>query len=162
MLFRSGLHDFEKFEHDGGDAAEMAGARAAFEAVAEAVDIDVGAKAGRIDVGGLRREDGIDARGLEFLGVGIEGTRIFGEIFVGAELGGVEEYRRDDLRTFAAGTIDERHVAGVERAHCRHEADDFVFGAREVRGLFHPGDGADCFHVGEFTGNFVFDGNRTK
>ena len=43
-----GLDDFEKFQDDGGDAAEMAGTRAAFEAIAEAFDVDVGAKAGRI------------------------------------------------------------------------------------------------------------------
>jgi hypothetical protein len=37
-------------------------------------------------------------------------------------------------------------MAGVQRAHGRDEADDFVFGAREAGGFFHPGYGSDYFH----------------
>src|SRR5580704_7991201 len=130
----------------------MAGARAAFKAVAEAIDVDIGAEAGRIVVGGLWSENRVYARVREFLRVGFEGARIFGEVFFRAELRGVDENRCDDLRRFAASAFDERHVAGVKRAHRWHEADDFVFGAREAGGLFHPGYGSDYFHVGEFTG----------
>ena len=45
----AGLHDFEKLQNYRGDALKMSGARASFEAIAEALDIHQRAKALRID-----------------------------------------------------------------------------------------------------------------
>src|SRR5580692_3877489 len=136
----------------------MAGAGAAFDAVANAVDVDIGAEAGRIDVGGLWSEDHIDAGVREFLRVVFEGARVFGEVFFGAKLRRVDENRCDDLRGFAASALDERHVTGVEGAHGGDEADYFIFGARQAGGFFHPGYGSDCFHCWESLPEILFMG----
>src|ERR1700730_4335867 len=41
-------------------------------------------------------------------------------------------------------------MSRVQRAHGRNQTYDTVFGAREARMLFHPGDRSDCFHVEGF------------
>src|ERR1700761_3016548 len=126
----------------------MSRTRAAFEAIAESVDVDVGAEVRRVDVGGLRSEDRVDTCGRKFLRISFEGARIFGEIFFRAELCRVYEDGCDDLRAFALCALDKRHVASVKRPHSRNEADDFIFGSRKAGGFFHPGYGSDYFHCG--------------
>src|SRR5712664_2151201 len=85
------LDDLEQFHDDGGDAAKMAGTRAAFEAVAEPFNGDVSAEVGGVDFGGGGQKEGVDAGGGKFFGIRFEGAGIFGEVFVGAKLFGVDE-----------------------------------------------------------------------
>ena len=48
------------------------------------------------DIGG-GDEDGVGAGGLEEGEVGLEGAGVFGEVFVGGELGGIDEDGGQDL-----------------------------------------------------------------
>ena len=49
--------------------------------------------------------------------------RIAVEVLVRAELQRIDEDRRDDAVGAAPRLRDQRHVAGVERAHRRHQRD---------------------------------------
>ena len=54
----------------------------------------------------------------------LEVARVRREILGVAELGGVDEEARDDDVALGARRREERYVAGVQRAHRRHEPDD--------------------------------------
>ena len=56
-----GRRRVEQLEHNGGDAAEVAGAGGAFQAGGDALDVDVGDVARRIHVNGCRQVDRIHA-----------------------------------------------------------------------------------------------------
>ena len=62
--------------------------------------------------------------GLRERGVVLEVARICREILRVAELGGVHEEARDEDVRLGARRREERLVAGVQRAHRRHEPDD--------------------------------------
>src|SRR5258708_22965202 len=81
----------EYVHDDGGNAAKMAWAGAALQAVAESFDGDVGAEAGGINLCGVGQKESIDSGCGEFLGVSFERAGIFCEIFVGSKLFRVHE-----------------------------------------------------------------------
>jgi hypothetical protein len=57
------------------------------------------------------------------LEVGIKGPGIFFEILAGAELGGIDEDGDDDEVAFSDSDFNQRDMADMKSAHCRHEAD---------------------------------------
>ncbi len=129
-----GLHGVEEFEHDGEHAVEMSRPLRAFELRAEqifchAIAVAVGIKRVR-----RRREDGVHVRAREF-DVSLEGARVTREIGGIVELGRVDEDAEDNAFVLGARAGEQRLVAGVERAHRRHEADRAslpVGGATEI------------------------------
>ena len=88
---------------------------------------------GYISVGGGREEE-VDAGGFELAAVLVEGAGVGGEVFVGAELGGVDEDGGGDDVALRAGGGDEREMAGVERAHGGDEAESSAGGAEVAAG----------------------------
>jgi len=72
-------------------------------------------------VGGLDNEVGAAAGALDQ--VVVEVARVAVQVLVRPELRGVDEDGDDDIIVFGAGAFDEGGVAGVQRAHRRHEAD---------------------------------------
>ena len=77
-------------------------------------------------------EEDVDAGGFEECAVGGEGAGVAGEVFVGAELGGVDEDGGGDDVALRGGA-DEGEVAGVQGAHGGDEAE--VSGVAAVRGV---------------------------
>ncbi len=63
------------------------------------------------------------ARLGEHCGVRRLPARIGSEILARAELGRVDEDRRCDMRRLPLRLGDQRHMAGMERAHGRHQGD---------------------------------------
>ena len=88
-----------------------------------------------------RDEEEVDAGRLGERGVGLLVARVAVEVLPSAELGRVDEDRGDDEVVLAAGRIEERDVAGVERAHRGHEPDAFA-----RKGAAHLGDRAERPH----------------
>ena len=140
---RSG--QMEKFGHHGADAAEVAGAPGSAQSAREHGFVDEGRVAGRIHFRHGGREYGVHVvRGAQTQ-VGVERTWILGQIFVGAELGRVDE-DADDHRSASAcatpGGIDQGGMAVVQRAHGRNE-DNGRGGAGPKSGEFRQcGEGA--------------------
>src|SRR5579863_5026056 len=132
----------------------MAGARPAFEAITESLDVDVRPITGWINVGRLRRKNRINSGFCELLRIRFKRPRILREVFFRPELRWIDEDRRDNSRAFATSAFDKRQMTGVQRAHRRHKADDFIFGAREASRFFHPGYGSDYFHGQRVYRNF--------
>ena len=86
-----GLCGDEKFRDDGGDAAKVAGAGRAVEAVAQAFDFDEGGSTGGVKLFDCGSEDGVRSFGLGEGAVGVKGAWIAGVVFAGSELRGVDE-----------------------------------------------------------------------
>jgi hypothetical protein len=82
---------------------------------------------------------GAQIRSTSCLFVGGEGTRIGGEVFLRGELRRVDEDRDDHARRALLGDLDQGEMAGMKRAHGRHQRDGFVLrmvigdGALELR-----------------------------
>ncbi len=108
----------------GGYAAKVAGSGLAVEAVAEAFDIDKRCRAGWVELFDCWGEDYVGAFGFGEDAVGLKGAGIAGVILVGAELGGVDEDADGDAGAGIGGGANEGCVAGVERAHGGHEANE--------------------------------------
>ena len=68
-------------------------------------------------------EDDVGAFGFGERAVGVEGARIAGEVFVGAELGGVDEDADGDESARFARGANQRGMARVQRAHGGDKAD---------------------------------------
>ena len=114
----------EQLGDDGGDAAKMAGAGCAVEAIAEAGDLDEsGVGAVGVKFFDRGREENIGAFGFGERAVGLEAAGIAGIVLVGAELRGVDEEAHGDLRHAVPPQSNQRRVAGVERAHGGHQTD---------------------------------------
>ena len=111
----------------------MAGPGGAVQALADALPARIVATGPSgymvVDVG--RPEDRA-ARRVQHRRVGRLAARIGGEILVRAELGRIDEDRGDDMVRAPPRLGDQRHMAGVERAHRRHEGDRAA-AAREAR-----------------------------
>ena len=116
--------EVEELHAHGGDAAEVARSGCAFEAERDALRLDPGREAGRVQLGVSRREQEVDAGRLRDRGVVLEVARVRREILGVAELGGVDEEARDEHVRLGACRREECFVAGVQRAHRRHEPDD--------------------------------------
>ena len=132
-----GPDDVEELEADGRDAAEVPGPRFALRA--GLLRLDPGREAVGIELGCVRREDDVDAVLLRDREVARLVARVRGEVGRVVELRRIDEERHHDALVLAARGGEQRAVAGVERAHRRHEA-----GAR--RGL-ELGDRADDLHA---------------
>ena len=112
----------EQLGHHRRDAVEMAGAGGAVQPLAHAArrEIVVAKPAGYISAtSGAHRMS--QPASSSILRVARLAARIGGEILVRAELGGVDEDRGDDVARAPPRLRDQRHVAGVERAHRRHQ-----------------------------------------
>ena len=112
-----GLGGDEELGDYGGYSAKVGGSGPAVEAVAEAFDFNKCGRAGGVAVFDCGGEDDVGAFGFSKDAVGIEGAGVAGEIFVGGELGRVDEDADGDLGAFCGGGADEGCMAGVKRAH---------------------------------------------
>jgi len=88
---------------NGSDAAKVAWARCAVEAVAEAFNIYKKWLRPRVEFFYRGGEDYIRALGFGEGAVGVEGARIAGEVLVGPELGGVDEDAHGDTTAGSTG-----------------------------------------------------------
>ena len=117
-----GLDDVEQFADDSSDTAEMTGAEFAAQFVLEVGRLDVETL---FDIGiqlfFVRREhDGYAFVG-EFVGVLLQGARVFVEILALSELQAVDEYADDDVVGAFFGFANEGEMAFVQIAHSRHK-----------------------------------------
>ena len=134
-----GLDDLEEFGDDGADAVEVAGAGGSAEGLGEGGFGDADAGVGGVHFGGGGVEDDVYAFGDAAGAVGGEGAGVGGVVFVGAELGGVDEDGDDDDVGVFFGEADEGEVAFVEVAHGGDEADAFAGRAPGLGGGVHVG-----------------------
>ena len=143
------LEDVEELGDDGADAAEVAGAGLAVEAVAQVAWIDESAQAARgVHLRGHRSEDQVYAFFFEEVEVGVERAGVAGEVFIGAELGGVDEDGGGYVGAGLAGGADEAEVALVESAHSGDEAQRCLRGSAEsTEGGAGFGDGGEELHA---------------
>ena len=73
-------------------------------------------------------------------------ARVVVVVFIGTELKRVHEHARDHAVASAARSFHERHMAFVERAHGRGEADREAFSFPCCNTCFHLGNSGDDFH----------------
>ncbi len=139
---RSGPDDVEELEADGCDAAEVSGAKLAFEAAPELADVDPGLVARRIHLLWRRREQEVDAGLLGERHVALLVARVAVEILSRAELGRIDEQARDDRVRFGSSRGEEREMPFVEGAHGRDEADL----GEGLEGFANLGDRPDDLH----------------
>ena len=101
----------------------MAGTEAAAEFDGEVVDGDRCGMAVGVDLCHGGHEEEVDAMGaaLGCVAVGVAGVDL--KVFVGSELGRVDEDGGDDEVVVVAGVVEEGGVAAVEVAHGRYESD---------------------------------------
>ena len=118
-----GLDDVEELGNNGGDADEVAGPRGAFVEIGDGAGVDPGVGAGAVHLLRGWGEDEADAGLVEHLEVTVEVTGVGCEVLVGAELGGVDENGGGYGVVLGGCTFDEGHVAAVEVAHSRDEAE---------------------------------------
>ena len=101
----------------------MGGALGAFEGFGEEGFLDPGGVVLGVEVGGAGEEDGVGAFGLAEGEVVLFAAGVGVVVFVGGELGGVDEDGDDDAVAALFGEADEGEVALVEAAHGGDEAD---------------------------------------
>ncbi len=114
----------EQPRHHRRHAVEMARAGGAVETLAEASGADRDLGAARIHGLDVRRPDEGAAFLLQQLGVGRLPPGVGGKVLMRRELGRIDEDRGDDVARPAPPFRDQRHVAGMERAHGRDEGDN--------------------------------------
>jgi len=88
----------------------------------------------------------VHARPLAGGAVGRERPRIGRVVFVGSELGGVDENRNHRGSGLLPGDADQRQVSGMQISHCGHEPNAFALGPEDQRGLLHFKCGFDDSH----------------
>ena len=117
------LDDMEQLGHDGRHADEMPGPRGPFVEVGDGAGVDVGL--GTRPVHLLRRgsEDQTDTGCFEHAEVAVEVSGVGGEVLAGAELSRIDEYGGGYYVILRSGPLDEGHVAPVEVAHGRDQAE---------------------------------------
>jgi hypothetical protein len=76
----------------------------------------------------------------------LKGAGVFGEIFLGSELRGIDEDRYHHAGVFLPGLLDEGEVTGVETAHGRHETNGLPSLPRLLEGLAEGGYGFNHLH----------------
>ena len=112
------------------------------------VDTDQRRETRRVHAVEIGREDQIGTGRLDHRAIALEVARIGRKVLVGGELLGVDEDRHDHPVGDVARRRDERHVAGVERAHRRDEGDPLAAGAPGGDMLAQQGNfGAKAGHV---------------
>ena len=145
------LGDLEQLEHHRGHPAKVAGARAAFQALAHPFHVHVGAETVGIDFRRGRGKQVLDAQAFEQRAIGLQPARVLGEIFVRAKLLRVDENRDDHRFTLLLRCPHQRKMALVQGAHRGNEADQVTLGARLPRYLLHPFHRVDRFHATRFS-----------
>ncbi len=155
-----GLGGDDKLGDDCGDAAKVAGARSAVEAVAEAGDFDkCGIGAVGVELFDRRSEEDIGSLGFGEGAVGRERAGIASVVLIGAELRGVDKEADGDVGAGRAGGAQERSVACVERAHRGHEADGVALRATKRAGpVAEFDDSSEDLHQRRF--DFCFNTSR--
>ena len=118
-----GLDDVKELGHDGGDTYEVAGSRGAFVEVRDRARIDFGVGVGTVHFVGRGGEYKADTRLFKHAEVTVEVSGVGGEVFVGAELSGVDEDGGGNGVVLGGGAFYEGHVAAVEVTHGGDEAE---------------------------------------
>ena len=108
----------------------MAGAERAAKPAGQLRNMDGRQPGFRIHLPDVRREDQRRAGLFEQGEVGGFVARIGGEILVRPELGWVDEDGRNDGVATRSSRVDEADMAGVQRPHCRREANGKSFCAQ--------------------------------
>jgi hypothetical protein len=107
-------------------------------------------KARRVDFLDRGREDEIRRDARQPVDVRRKRARIAREVFIRAELRGIDENRDDDAVGRPSRRLDKRQMAGVQRAHRRHQADSLASGAPRANVAAQFVDRADdrnlCIH----------------
>ena len=146
-----GLRLIEELRHHRRHAGKMRRPKSVFEVGGRRpLEHDFRRKAWGIDLVDRRREDEIRGDAAKLLDIRRKRARIAGEIFIRAELRRIDENRDDDAVRRLTRRVDERQMAGVERAHRRHKADALAGGAARAHIAAQFVDGADdrrfCIH----------------
>ena len=100
----------------------MRRARLAAQLGGDALDVDVGARIGEVQVGGLGVEHQRGAGALDQALVGLEIARVGFQILARGELDGVHEHADHDAVVLGDGALDQALVALVQIAHGGNEA----------------------------------------
>lgn len=123
------LCEVEKTANNNSNSGEMAGATRAFHYFfdrAEVIGVVDGFGVHLLNGGDEGHELAVDGFGsfeaCDFLEVGVDGARIFLEVFLVVELNGVDEETHYHEVVFFAGTGDEGQVAFVKCTHGGNEA----------------------------------------
>src|SRR4051812_36185802 len=124
----------------------MAGPGGAVEILAHPCDTDIGGEAVGIHDRRIGRPEQGAAALLEHARVGGLAARVGGEILVRAELFRVDEDRGDDLVPASPRLGDQGHVAGMERAHRRHQGERAARSAQRRHRLAQRLDVTDNLH----------------
>src|SRR5439155_975927 len=96
------------------------------ECPSELLDLDPCLEPGRVELLGRGCKEDVDACCLCEFRVALLVAWVGGEVLVRTELGRIDEEAGDDDVVLSAGRAEEREVALVEAAHCRHQADGSV------------------------------------
>ena len=100
----------------------MRRARLAAQLGGDALDVDVGARIGEVQVGGLGMEHQRGAGALDQALVGLEVARVGFQVLARGELDGVDEHADHDAVVLGDGALDQALVALVQVAHGGNEA----------------------------------------
>ena len=120
------LDDVEELGDDGGDTYEVARSRCTFMEVGDGAGVDLGVSVGAVHfLRGGGKDEGYTCT-FEHGKVSVKVSGVGGEIFVGAELGRVDEDGSDNCVVLGGGSFDKSHVASVEVAHGGNEAERAV------------------------------------
>jgi hypothetical protein len=111
----------------------------ALERPGELLDLDPGLEAGRVQLVRQGREDEVDAGGPGGAEIGVLVAWIPLEVGCLRELRRIDEQARDDGVAVGAGRPEQGGVAGVVRAHRRHEAERAARQLRERRRQLRAG-----------------------
>src|SRR5690242_8651768 len=125
----------------------MAGPRLALEFVADAFDAHRSGEAARVNLFHGGSKNVFHAELLQRGAVRLEAPRIFFEILSRAELRWIDKDGDGDGRTLLPCRAHKREMSLMQSAHRGDEADDSAGGLCGARGLLHPVDAANDFHV---------------
>ena len=142
-----GGNDVKKLEDDRRHAPKVPWPGPAAEPVLQALDLDGGPVARRVDLAGVGIEETIDAHVLQIGRVLLEVPGILLEVLVRSELGRVDEDADDGDIGPGLRSPDEAEMALVEIAHGRNEADLLSLPAPFAGEGLHSGDGLDERHL---------------
>jgi hypothetical protein len=146
-----GLRGDEQLGDYGGYAAKVAGAGCAVKAVAQAFDFNESGCTGWVELFDRWSEDDVCAFGLGQSAVGVKAAWIAGKVFVGSELGWVDEDADGDAAARIPGSSDprrsnQRRVACVQSAHGRNQADSIAAAPFLTGPMAKLGNSAKDFH----------------
>src|SRR5262245_65511207 len=103
--------------------------------VLQALYLDEGGEAFRIDLLDQRREDEINAEITADFLVALKWPRITAQVFLRAKLCRIDEDRHDNESAIVSSRTDERSMALVQRSHRRHQANHLAGRTSSGNGL---------------------------